>query len=102
MSDDEIRINPHDALRMLLESEGFSLFIEHVRSEWGNAAVLRRIAEALKEHPSADHSALTQSILGTSDTIKKLFAWPEEEMHRLKARALDEQVDMYAKHRRTA
>lgn len=99
---ERIEMNPADALHQMLQSEGFALFIGHVRTRWGNAAQLSRIKTALVEHPAGDHSALTQSVIGTADAIKELFAWPEEEIGRLRGQAAqsDAPVDNFAQHRR--
>lgn len=101
-ADERVEVNPADALHQMLQSDGFALFIGHVRSRWGNAAQLTRIKVALHEHPAGDHSALTQSVIGTADAIKELFAWPEEEIDRLRGQAGQKAapVDNFAQHRR--
>lgn len=101
-ADERVEMNPADALHQMLQSEGFALFISHVRSRWGNAAQLWRIKLALTDHPAGDHSALTQSVIGTADAIKELFAWPEEEIERLRGQAgqKDAPIDNFAQHRR--
>lgn len=103
---EDVRLEPAAALRLLLESEGWSLFIAHVRTEWGAAAVTRKIKKMLAEHPAADHSALTQAILGTQEQVQALLSWPEEEAGALEQQVKDrrahgpEIVDGFAQHRR--
>lgn len=101
-ADDTLRMEPQDALRVLLESDGFRLLVEEVRREWGNAAQLRKIRAALESTPAAEHSVVTQSIIATAEAIFKLFAWPEEEYERLseKAKTPKAPADRFAEHRR--
>lgn len=103
-SADDIRVEPQDALRMLVESEGFRIFHAYMRTQWGNAAVIRRIREDLESHPANEHSLLTQSNLQIADEIMKLFAWPEEEYERLRMRAKEPKPpgDRFEQHRRTS
>lgn len=100
---EDVRTEPQDALRMYVESEGFRIHVAHVREQWGNAAVMRRIKLALEEHPASEHSVLTQTILKMADEIRAIFAWPEEEYERLRTRSAQPTPaeDRFRQYRRT-
>lgn len=102
VADDDVAMDPQDALRQLIESDGFRLFLDHVRTQWGAAAINRKTKEALKTLSPSDHSAAIQAIHGTAESIVALFAWPEDEYERLAgAERSKAPVDRFAPHRRT-
>lgn len=101
------RLEPAAALRFLLESEGWALFVQHVRQTYGQAAQNRLIRKTLEEKPVADHSALVQGILGTGEQIAALMQWPEDEIGRLEAEKAEKAthapgVDHFERHRRVS
>lgn len=100
--DDDAAPDPQTALTELIHSTGWTLLLEHVRREYGNAAQIRRVRDALETRPAAEHSVSTQSILGTAEAIIRLFAWPEEEIDRLRKAASAPMAgeDRFAQHRR--
>ena len=98
MSDDDAAPDPLTALVQMANSPGYALLIEQARREHGAAAQVRRIRAALTETPSADHSAVTQGIIATSEAVLKLFAWVDEEIVRL--RPAVQSADPYASKRR--
>lgn len=100
--DQPVSMDPQDALRQYVESDGFRLHLDYVRTEWGAAAVNRKVKHVLENHPPTDHSSMIQAIYGTADSIRALFAWPEEEYRRLQqAHAPSASGDRFAQHRRT-
>lgn len=103
-ADDPVAMDPADALRQYTQSDGFKLHLAHVREQWGAAAVNRKVKAVLTELPPADHSAAIQAIYGTADSIRALFAWPEEEYDRLQGAMRGDRgpVDRFAGHRRTS
>jgi hypothetical protein len=98
LHDDDAAPDPLTALVQMANSPGYALLIEHARLEHGSAAQLRRIRQALTETPAADHSAVTQSIIATSEAVLKLFVWVDDEIQRL--RPLAQSGDPYQRHRR--
>lgn len=99
---DDIRTEPETALRQMVESEGWAIFMEYARGEFGSIAQNRRIRAALTELPAAEHSIATQSILATADRVREVLSWPEEEMARLQNRPKPEAKDRFANHRLVA
>lgn len=85
MSDPEI--NEQDALRALLESDGWTLLSAHLEREWGAEAYARQIDGAIAKARQARDSA-EQDIgeLGAAARAVRLFAlWPTRRLAELKA-----------------
>lgn len=97
--DDVIRTEPETALRQMVESEGWALFMEYARGEVGAAAQNRKIREALTSMSPADHSVATQTIIAVADKARELLSWPEEEIARLKSKPKPAAQDRFAGHR---
>lgn len=95
-----IELDPETALRAMLESEGWALFMAQARSEYGNAAIVTQLRHALETTAPANHSVASQTVLAIADAVKKLLAWPEEEAERLKSRPKKEPADRFAHLRR--
>lgn len=102
VDEDNVRMSPAAALRQMVDSEGWSLFLAHVRKEWGQAAQNRKIRAAVEGTDAANHSATVQAILGTGEEIVKLFAWPEAEVGAMEQaeKTKPQPADAFAHHRR--
>lgn len=87
MSDPEI--NRLDALTVLVESDGWKLFLEAVEASHGDVASVRQIDTALKAVDRGDHEAIqdtVQQIRARALAVQAMIRWPQEQIHAMKAK----------------
>jgi hypothetical protein len=75
-----------DALESLVTSEGWRLFMEHVRAEWANAGYGRKVKQALTEARARqeDAAVAVDRVDYANDQIGDVIGWPKQELARLK------------------
>ena len=75
-----------DALESLLASEGWRLYMEHVRTEWSGAGYGRKVKDAVSTARANhdDAAAAVDKVDYANDQIGDVIAWPKQECARLK------------------
>lgn len=69
-----------DVLEAMLTTQGWSLFQEHVKAEWGPAACWRKA----KETQETDSARAIEKVDYTNAQVGLLMNWPHEEISRLR------------------
>ncbi|HXJ44074.1 MAG TPA: hypothetical protein VNH18_32605 [Bryobacteraceae bacterium] len=80
--------DPIDALKSLVNSEGWQEFCRYSKSQWSDEFVLSRIENAVNGIPAGDElsqTETTRNLLASRNAIMRLLAWPEDEIRRLSA-----------------
>lgn len=76
-----------EALRDLLQSEGWRIFKAAAEHEWGPTGYGRRMQEALSQIPTGPDRAyelarVAEQVDATATAVNKIIAWPSEELRR--------------------
>ena len=74
-----------DALDALLKSEGWRLFAEHAKAEWGPGACWRK-AKAVTASSISQNEAI-ERIDYTNQQVGELMEWPQQQMLKLRREA---------------
>lgn len=80
-------VNEREALKDLVESDGWQLFLSAVHAEWGPAAQLAQIDRALQDLPPGDQDAVNmqvQQIRSAANAITNALRWPTLRLAQLK------------------
>lgn len=86
MTDQDVQ--PLEALRALVSSDGWALFLAAVEAAHGDAACVRQIDTALGTLSPGDHDAVqdtVQQIRASARSVQRIVRWPAEEVKRLTA-----------------
>ena len=76
-----------DALRDLVQSDGWKRYREYIESEWGDSACIRKIDEALRHTPAGDDAIVDQTVLqirASARQIMRVIEWPTERLQILR------------------
>ena len=88
------------ALKDLVESDGWKLYLAHVAEAWGPEAFERALDQALDGADPADETAVTRRMRDTFKGVRADVTWPETTIAVLskpKASVVD---DVFARFRR--
>lgn len=81
-------VNELDALRGLLESDGWKLFTDQVEKGFGASAQIARIDAALAQVPFADREAAEEAVTHVrvgAKAVHTVMQWPVDRMKFLRA-----------------
>lgn len=75
-----------DTLESLLASEGWRLYTEHVKAEWGPGGYGRKVKQALTDARARneDAAAAVDKVDYANEQIGDVIGWPRQELARLK------------------
>lgn len=85
-----------DALRGLIESEGWRLWLEWYDKEWGAVAFAQKVAKAIG-HPGVDPAkAVTtlQQITVAHEAVQGLKDWPGHRIEQLKRQQVPQEPNL--------
>lgn len=85
----------------MLQSEGWQIFMDHVRQAWGPDAFETAIDRVLAETPPDQELAVTSRMRDTFKGVRADLRWPEERV-RVLTDGTSKGMDPFAKFRRRA
>jgi hypothetical protein len=75
------------ALKEMTQTRGWSLFVDHLKAEWGPQGYGRRMQEALSSVPAGpdrvyEIARIAEQVDATARAVNALVEWPKDEMKR--------------------
>lgn len=86
----EPNTDERDALKALIESDGWARFLKEIEATWGDAACMAHIDRALAAIPRGDQDAVTdtvQQIRAAARAVQQVAQWPVLRLEQLKPKA---------------